>query len=64
MNLFIFFDLDFFLIFKCERNITNFRYVFPNLGKNGREKKAEGKNNNMKSNFLTTANIFVRNFLR
>ena len=33
-------------------------------GKNGRRKKAEGKNiknNNMKSNFSTTANIFVRN---
>ena len=31
------------------------------------EKNAEGKNiknNNLKSNFLTTANIFVRLFLR
>ena len=36
--------------------------------KNGRWKKAGGKNrknNNMKSNFSTTANIFVKNiFLR
>ena len=41
-------------------------------GKNGRKerpreqmavgKKADGKNNNMKSNFSTAANIFVKNF--
>ena len=37
------------------------------MEKNGRWKKGEGKNrknNKMESSFWTTANIFVRNFLK